>query len=198
MINLTSYSAVRTALFVRIQVDEYRTTPAGAFSQQVLTFSDHNELYSINGETYQNLGNLMGITATNSELRTSSNSVTISLSGIPNSAIAEIINSKIKSAPVRIFRGYFNPQTNVQIGDMQGRFSGFVNNYSLQEDYDVDSRSASNTIILECASTIDILSRKTAGRRTNPESMKKFYPTDIAFDRVPTLENTTFDFGSPN
>jgi len=197
MIDLSSYSAVRTALFVRIEIDEYRTTPTGTFSEQVLRFSDHNAVYSIAGETYQNLGNLMGITATNSELRASSSSVTISLSGIPNSAIAEIVNSKIKSSPVRIYRGYFNPANDVQIGDMQGRFSGFVNNYSLQEDYDVDSRSASNTIILECASTIDILSRKTSGRRTNPESMKRFYPTDLAFDRVPTLENTTFDFGNP-
>lgn len=197
MIDLSSYNAIRTALFVRVQVDEYRTTPNGAFSQEVLTFSDHTVIYSINGEVYENLGNLMGITTTNSELRTSSSSVTISLSGIPNSAIAEIVNSKIKSAPVRIYRGYFDPGSGALIGDIQGRFSGFVNNYSLEEEFDVDSRTASNTITLECASTIDILSRKTSGRRTNPESMKRFYPTDISFDRVPTLENTTFDFGNP-
>jgi len=198
MIDLSSYNSVRTALFVRLQIDQYRTSPTASYTAEVLTFSDHNVDYSIAGELYQNLGNLMNVTATSSELRTSSNSVTIALSGIPNSAISEIVNSKIKSAPVDIFRGYFDATTGGAIAGVQGRFRGFVNNYSLQEDYDVDSRTASNTIILECASTIDILSRKTSGRRTNPESMKRFYPTDVSFDRVPTLENTTFDFGNPD
>lgn len=197
MINLSSYTAVRTGIFVRIDVDEYRTTPGGSYSEQVLAFSDHNANFTIDGQVYTAIGNLMGITATNNELRTSSNTVTISLSGIPNSAIAEIVNSKIKSAPVRIYRAYFNANTGSQIGDTQGRFRGFVNNYSLQEDYNVDTRDASNTIILQCSSTIDVLSRKYSGRKTNPESQKKYFPNDLSMDRVPALENTTFDFGNP-
>ena len=197
MINLSTYSAVRTALFVKIKIDEYRTTASGAFAPTVLAFSDHNDNFTIDGQVYVNVGRLMNVTASNSELRASSNSVTISLSGIPNSAIAEIVNSKIKSAPVDIYRAFFNPSTGAQIGDTQGRFRGFVNNYSLNEDYDVNARTASNTIILECASSIDILSRKYSGRRTNPESQKKYFPLDLSMDRVPVLENTTFDFGAP-
>jgi hypothetical protein len=197
MIDLSTYSAVRTALFVRIQIDEYRTTSSGSYSPVTLAMSDHNANFTIDGQVYVNVGRLMNVTATNSELRSSSNSVTISLSGIPNSAIAEIVNSKIKSAPVDIYRAFFNPSTAAQIGDTQGRFRGFVNNYSLQEDYDVNTRTASNTIILECASSIDILSRKHTGRRTNPESQKKYFANDLSMDRVPVLENTTFDFGAP-
>lgn len=197
MIDLTSYSAVRTALFVRIDVDEYRTTPTGSYTQEILAFSDHNANFTVDGQVFTALGNLMGVTATSNELRTSSNTVSISLSGVPNSSIAEIVNSKIKSAPVRIYRAYFNANTGVQIGDTQGRFRGFVNNYSLQEDYNVDSRIASNTVILQCASTIDILSRKYSGRKTNPESQKRYFPNDLSMDRVPVLENTTFDFGNP-
>jgi hypothetical protein len=48
-----------------------------------------------------------------------------------------------------------------------------------------------------CASVVDVLGKKTGGRKTNPESEKKFFPTDLAMDRVPTLENATFDFGAP-
>jgi hypothetical protein len=197
MIDLSTYSAVRTALFVKIKIDEYRTTSSGSFTPTVLAFSDHNDNFTIDGQQYVNVGRLMNVTATNSELRSSSNSVTISLSGIPNSAIAEIVNSKIKSAPVDIYRAFFNPSTAAQIGTTQGRFRGFVNNYSLQEDYDVNTRVSSNTIILECASSIDILSRKVTGRKTNPESQKKYFANDLSMDRVPTLENTTFDFGAP-
>lgn len=198
MIDLKNFPAVRTALFVRIDVDEYRTTPTGPFISEVLAFSDHNTAYTIDGQLYVNLGNLLNITASQNELRTSSNTVSISLSGIPNTAIAEIVNSKIKSAPVSIYRGYFNPQNGNLIGSIQGRFRGFVNNYSLQEDYDVDARIASNTIILQCSSSIDVLSRKYSGRRTNPESQRRYFPTDASMDRVPALEKTTFDFGNPD
>jgi hypothetical protein len=198
MINLSTYPAVRTALFVRIDVDEYRTAPDEPFGPVVLAMTDHNQNYNIDSQLYVPLGNLLNITATNNELRASSAQVTVSISGIPNNSIAEIVNSKIKSAPVRIYRGYFNPQTNQIIGDILGLFRGFVNNYSLQEDYDVDARTASNTVVLQCASTIDILSRKYSGRKTNPESQKKYFPTDLSMDRVPALERTTFDFGNPD
>jgi len=144
------------------------------------------------------VGALTGVSSTRSELRTSSNSVTVSLSGIPNSSIIEIINSKIKSSRVDIYRAYFDAQTNAQIGDVQGRFKGFVNNYSLEEDFDINARTSTNTILLECASNIDVLGNKRTGRKTNPESQKKHFPNDLSMDRVPNLENTTFDFGNPD
>jgi len=196
MIDLTTYTAVRSSLFVRIQVDEYRTSPSAGYTQEVLTFTDHNTNYTINGEIYQNLGNLMNVTASRSQIRASANTVSISLSGIPNSAIAEIVNSKLKSSPVKILRGYFDSNGNL-IGELQGRFRGFVNNYSLEEEYNIDSRTATNQILIECASSIDVLQNKYAGRKTNPESQKRFFTSDKGFDRVPNLENTTFNFGAP-
>lgn len=197
MIDLSSYNSVRTALFVRIQIDEYRTTAGGTYTSQVLAFSDHNNSYTINSEEYTALGNLLSVSTSSNELRPSGNSVTISLSGVPNSSIAEIVNSKIKSSPVIIYRGFFDAATGTLIGDVQGRFRGFVNNYSLNEDYSLDDRASTNTLSLECALTISLLERKYAGRQTNPESMKAYYDTDVSFDRVPTLENTTFNFGAP-
>jgi hypothetical protein len=196
MIDLSSYTSLHSSLFVRIQVDEYRTTAGGAYTEEVLTFTDHYENYTINSEVYQNVGNLMSVTASRSQIKASGSGVSIALSGIPNSAIAEIVNSKLKSCPVRIYRGYFD-SNNQLIGSLQGRFRGFVNNYSLEEEYDIDARTATNTILIECASSIDVLNNKYAGRRTNPESEKKYFVNDIGFDRVPNLENTTFNFGAP-
>ena len=197
MINLDSYVSVRTALFVRIAVDEYRTTSGGGYTSQILRFSDHNANFTINGESYVPLGNLLAVSSSSSELRPSSNTVTLTLSGIPNTSIAEIIYSKIKGSPVNIYRGYFNSSTGATIGTTVGRFVGSVNNVSIEEEFDVLERTASNSIQIECASNIDILSRKIAGRKTGPESMKKFYPIDASFDRVPTLADTTFNFGAP-
>lgn len=195
MINLTPYNAVRSALFVRIQIDEYRTSAGASFTSEILNFSDHNVDYVINGETYENIGNLLSITSSSSEIRATPDSVNITIAGIPiNPNIYEIVHSKIKSAPVDIYRGYFN-QNGTLIGTIQGRFSGFVNNYSLNEDIDFVNKDGTISVQLECASNTSMLSTKVAGRKTNPISMKKFYSNDTSFDNVPTLENTTFMFG---
>lgn len=198
-IDLTSYKSLHSSLFVRIEIEEYRTSPSGTYTNQVLRFSDHPTPFTINSESYTGLGKLMAVTNSSSELRVSGGEVTITITGIPNSAIAEIVNSKIKGSPVRIYRALFNAETGAFLsisGNPLGRFRGFVNNYSLNEEYDSNSRTSTNTIVLTCASSVDVLQNKIAGRQTNPQSQKKFFSSDISMDRVPNLENATFDFGA--
>lgn len=197
MVNLDSYQSIKTSLFVRVDVEEYRTNSSDPYAPQILTFSDHDATVTINSQSYVPLGKLLGVSSSRSELRPSGNDVTITLSGIPTDSIAEIIHSKIKGSPVKIYRGYFDASTGTQIGSFVGRFLGNVNNYSLQEEFDVYERTASNTILIECNSTIETLSNKVAGRRTNENSMKSFYSTDTSMDRVSSLQDNNFDFGAP-
>lgn len=195
-------SVIHTALFVRIDVAEYATIP-GLYSPQVLTFSDHHTPFVIDGYTYTPAGSLMNITSTVNELRISSNTVTITLSGIPDSSIKEIVNSKIKNSPVTIYRGFFNMNgtlvTSTEVGFQNpiGRFRGFVNNYGLTEEYDNNARTATNTISLQCTSVVDIFTRKFTGRKTNKESFQRTSPGDLSMDRVSVLQDTVFDFGAP-
>lgn len=196
MANLNTYTSVKTSLFVRIQVDEYRTNPNASYTSEVLLFSDHDSAYTINSETYEPLGRLTNVSASVSELRTSNDTVTISLSGVPNDALPEILHSKIKGSPVKIYRGWFDASTGNIIGNIEGRFIGSVNNYSLQEEYDVTARTASNIIILECSSSVTTLQNKVAGRKTNPQSNRSYYPNDAGFDRVPSLVGAKLNFGA--
>jgi hypothetical protein len=200
MIDLTSYASIQSNLFVRLQIDEYRTTPTGPFTTTVLRISDRRGNTTINGEVYQGLGSLISISESSSEIRATSSELVITISGIPNTSISEIVNSKIKGSNVTIQRGLFNAvnETFLNIeGNPVGRFVGFVNNYSLTEEYDIDTRTSSNTIVLTCSSSVGVLDNKISGRRTNPSSQKSFYPTDISMDRVPTLVGATFNFGAP-
>lgn len=196
MPDLSSYTSVRVGLFVRLQIDQYRTTSGGGYSAQVLRFSDYDTPLTINGETYTPLGEFLSITSSTSELRPSENPVTIGISGIPTNNINEIVHSKIKGAPINIYRGYFT-NAGVQIGDFGGRFIGSVNNYSIQEEFDVENRTSSHMLMLECASSVGLLSQKISGRKTNPQSQNTFYPNDTSMDRVPTLKGTKFNFGAP-
>lgn len=198
-INLTSYGAIESGLFVKITCDYYRTTPDGSFTTEVLKFSDINRSITINGDTYVGLGRLLGITSSSSELRVSRNELTLTISGIPNSSIAEILNSRLKGSSVVVYRGVFNPANGQLLsisGNPAGRFTGIITNYSLTEEYDNQSRTASNTISIICASVLDILSNTSKGRRTNPDDEKKFFPNDVSMDRVSSLVGQYYNFGA--
>jgi hypothetical protein len=193
-VNLTSYRDLRAATFVRIEVDEYRTSSSASYTSQILRFSDHDTNFTIGGETYTPVGKLLSITNTTSEMRATGNAITITLSGIPNSAINEIVHSKLKGSTVNIYRAYFT-QAGSQIGTTQNRWIGAIGNYALDEDYDVLNTIASNSIQLDCICTVELLQDKRAGRKTNPVSMQSFFANDTSFDRVPGLVDAQFDFG---
>lgn len=189
VLNLNSYYSIQSNLFVKVTL-----------SGSTLLFSDKLESTVIAGDTYVGLGKLLAISGSNSELRSSSQELTISISGVPDSSITDIINSEIKGSPVIIRRGLFNAATGAFLSAVTGnpiiRFTGYVNNLSFEEDYDIDTKTSSNTMVLTCASNVDILNNKVQGRKTNSESQRKYFPTDLSMERVSALESSYFDFGA--
>lgn len=189
ILNLTSYGSIQSNLFVRIST-----------TGDTLLFSDKLESTVFNGDTYVGLGKLLNITGSNSELRTSGQELSVTISGIPDSMISDIVNSNIKGSSIQILRGLFNASSGAFLNAVPGnpilRFKGYVNNLALEEEYDNASRTSSNTIILSCASNVDILENKISGRKTNSESQKKFFPNDVSMDRVTAIESSYFDFGA--
>jgi hypothetical protein len=189
VLSLTGYGSIESNLFIKITL-----------ASSTLLFSDRLVSTTIAGDTYVGLGKLLSISGSSSELRSTSGEITIGISGVPDSMISDIVAANIKGNPVRVIRGLFNATNGTFLSAITGnpinRFMGYVNNISLEEEYDVDSRDSSNTLLLTCASNVDILDNKIAGRKTNPASQKKFYSTDISMDRVPSLESSYFDFGA--
>jgi hypothetical protein len=189
ILSLTSYGAIQSNLFVKITLES-----------SSLLFSDKLESTVIGGDTYVGLGKLLSLSASNSELRSSGQELVIGISGVPNSAISDIVNSNIKGSSVQVLRGLFNPTTGAFLSAITGnpilRFKGYVNNLALEEEFDSLSRTSSNTVILSCASNVDVLENKISGRKTNGESQRKFFPNDVSMDKVTALESSYFDFGA--
>lgn len=203
-VDLSSYDTIGSALLVRISVGVYRSGFNAEPMSTVLKFTDSNTSISVNttggAETYVGTGQLMSVTTSRSELKASGSDITISLSGIPNSSIDEIVNSTIKGSRVEVYRVLTNTGTGQPLnitGNPVGRFFGIITNYALEEDYDADSRTSTNTISLICSSWIGVLDKKIAGRKTNPYDQKLFYPGDTSMDRVPSLVGANYQFGSP-
>jgi hypothetical protein len=188
--DLSSYRSIQSNLFVRINL---------SYTSNILRFSDTRDTVAINGESYTGLGQLMSITSSSSELKSTTRQITITISGIPNSSISEIMNSRLKGSKINIWRAIFDPATRQALdiaGNPAGRFTGIVTNYALNEDFDAAARTATNTISIMCSGIVDVLANTTKGRRTNPQDQKLYYPNDTAMDRVPDLVGAYFDFGA--
>ena len=190
VLDLNSTYAIQTHLFVKITLSD----------STVLLFSDRITATTISGSTYTGLGKLLAVSGSNSEIRSSGQDLTISISGVPNSSITDILAANIKGSPVVILRGLYNATNNTFLSSLAGnpiiRFSGYINNIGYEEDYDIENRISSNTVVFTCASNVDVLENKIASRKTNSESHKKFFATDVSMDRVSALENSFFDFGA--
>lgn len=188
-LDLSSYSAIETAMFCRIDVPGY----------EVLRFSNYNIPVTIDGESYTNLGTLMGITETSSDIRSTGGTVSITISGIPNTSIAEVMAQQFKGSRIEVYRVFFDATTKVQLdipGNPAGRFQGMITNWSLEEDWEPGTTTTSNRIMFVCSSTVDILNNKISGRKTNGNDQKRFFPDDLSMDRVAKLAKSNFNFGA--
>jgi hypothetical protein len=189
--NLSNQSAIQTNFFVRMDIPDYA----------VLRFSDFSRPYTINGESYAALGQLMGISNGVSEMRASGQEVNITITGIPGSNISDVLTYRYKGSEVIVYRGVFNPTTGQILTGVgtnpSQRFKGIITNFGITEQFERETRSATNTIVFTCASDVLLLENKVSGRRTNPTDQKTFYPNDLAMDRVPNLVKSQFQFGAP-
>jgi hypothetical protein len=188
MIDFRSRTSVETALFIKWEVPDFPTA----------YISDYNTDFTFGGNTYTSIGQLLSISSFNSELSASPNQLSISLSGIPTGSIATILNQEIKGSELTIYRGFFNPATHALL-TVSGsdnpviKFKGIVTNYELSDDVDVSSLTATTTILLTCSSSVEVLSKKTSGRRTNILD----FPNEDSMSRVTALANSNFNFGQP-
>jgi hypothetical protein len=196
MIDLSSFSALRTALFVKIDVPDY--TPGA------LLFSNFDRPYTFGGDTYDALGTLMSCTTNSNELRPSPGDITIGISGIPNSRLQEIVNTRIKGSEVTVSRAFFNPVTGAEISipgnsgsNILTRFRGRVMSIGITEDWDPAGSSSTIVAQFQCASVVALFNNKIAGRKTNPVDQQVFFPTDTSMSDVPSLSNSNFNWGAP-
>jgi hypothetical protein len=189
VLDLSSYTSIQTNLFVRLDIPGY----------SVLKFSDFSIPYTINSESYTALGQLLSISDSSSELRATPQEVTISIAGIPNANVTDIINNPVKGSSIKIYRAFFNPSTGQLLslaGNPAQKFQGIVSNYDISDELDMGSLTGTVTVTLTCTNVVELLNNKVAGRRTNTVDQKTYYPTDISMDRVYALVNSNFNFGA--
>jgi len=156
-----------------------------------------------NGNTYTQLGNFMGMSEMQDDLRITNNQIAIQLSGLPPddgspNYMGIVLNSSIKGGKIQIYRAFFDPSSGFyDATQVYLRFSGYISNYSLSENWDQDNKLTTNTIGIQCSSIHAIMEKKYTGRRTNDADQQFWYPGDVGMYRVKSLADSQFDFGKP-
>ena len=162
-----------------------------------------------NGDTYLALGHFLGINDIQNDIKITNAQIALSLSGIPkdpselglgaySSFVDFILSEKIKGSSVKIYRAFFDPDNRELYNDQVSlRFSGYISNFTVTDNPDVNTRTDSYTVVVNCSSIHAVLERRVAGRRTNSTDQKFFYPSDTGMDEVVTISITSFDFGKP-
>jgi hypothetical protein len=151
------------------------------------------------GNSYSQLGNFLGISEIQDDLKVTNNQINLTLSGIPPddgspNYMNIALNSNLKGSKVKIFRAFFN-NGNYDPTQVYLRFDGYVSNYSLSEDWDQDNKISSNSISIQCSNIHAIMEKKYSGRRTNEVDQQFWYPGDTGMGWVKRLADTQFDFG---
>jgi hypothetical protein len=188
MIDLRTYTAIECPVLLKWEVPNFDTAYV----------SDYNVPITYAGNSYTNIGTLLSISNTTSELTSTPGEITIALSGIPVNNISTLLSQTIKGSTISIYRAFYNPADHSVINvagssNVVQKFKGIVTNYSITDTVDVSSELAVSTITLNCNSIVEVLSKTTNGRRTNPAD----FVGENSMDRVQALANSNFNFGAP-
>lgn len=193
-ISLSGYENIESALIVKIQ------TGASSIYFPTTYLSDYYKPIEYDGDTYLPMGSLVSISDTINEINTSGYNLTVTLNPNVDDLVIDylpgFLNYKIAGAEIQIRRMIFDPATGNALniaGNPAGRFFGYINNFSIDEEYDIVGKRSSPIINLECSSYISVLQKGKSGRRTNHDDF--VINLDYCMYRVSTLVNQPINFG---
>jgi len=182
---------INHAEFVRLTVGTAGT---------VYTFCNAAAPITVGGITFSNLGALLNVGDVQRDMRSTSDDMTIALTGIDPANIALILSNDIKGSLVEVWRGFFTSNNQIittPTTQFFKRYQGIINSVSITEDFNSELRTRIATCSIACSSMRRVLENRLGGVKTNQSSWQFLYSGDTSMNRVATIANTYFDFGKP-
>jgi hypothetical protein len=149
--------------------------------------------------TFDGLGSLIGIGEVQRDIKSTANQTSITLVGIDTALLGWVLGQEIKGSQITMWKGFFNVDgtliTGGGTGGLYQYFYGYVNLFSISEQWMEDARMFVGTIAVSASSIQIILQNRTGGRFTNDASWKFYNPTDTSMDRVGFVSTIYYPFG---
>jgi hypothetical protein len=166
----------------------------------VYTFCNAAAPITVGGNTFANLGALLNVGDVQRDMRSTSDDMTIALTGINPANIGVILSNDIKGSLVEVWRGFFDSNNQIittPTTQFFKRYQGIINSVAITEDFNSEARTRIATCSIACSSMRRILENRLGGVKTNQSSWQFLYSGDTSMNRVATIANTYFDFGKP-
>jgi len=214
-VELKDQTAVETGLFV---LWVYDAPKFGRGVKGNAAFSNTTKNLQIGGFNYAPLDRVVDISSSSSSIRSGSDRVTITLTGLntptpaPNNVVsagADILRVldkgevRVPNSKIIIHRAFFDPATGELLALPENpirRFTGFVNNFNLVESRNPLTNESVISYQLNCVSYTDFLSRRVSGRVTAERNEldatgSLIQPVDRIFSKTQRLKGFTLNWG---
>jgi hypothetical protein len=182
---------IRYADFVRV------TTPSATY--RFATTPAPITVPAVDAQPFSALGILMKVGDTQRDIKSTANETTFTLVGIDTAMLGWVLGNQIKGSQIEAWKGFFNTDgaliTTGGTGGLYQFFNGYINSFSIQEEWMEELRQFVGVISVAASSIQLILKNRTAGRYTNDNNWQFFAPNDTSMNRVPFITNINYNFG---
>ena len=149
--------------------------------------------------TFDGLGALVGVGEIQRDIKSTANQTTLTLVGIDTALLGWVLSQDIKGSQITMWKGFFDTDGNLITGGGTGGlyqyFYGFVNNFSIGEQWMEEARMYVGTIAVSASSIQIILQNRVAGRFTNDQSWQFYNAGDTSMNRVGYVSTIYYPFG---
>ena len=185
---------IRMADFVRV------TTPSAVY--RFATTPSALTIPAVDALPFDALGSLVKINDVARDIKSTANETTITLVGLDTALLGWVLSQQVKGSLIEMWHGFFDTNgaliTSGGTGGLYKFFTGYINSFSISEQWVEDVREYVGTITVAASSIQIILQNRTAGRYTNNNAWTFFSPGDTSMERVPFIETINYAFGKEN
>jgi hypothetical protein len=160
---------------------------------------------AVDSEPFNAVGQLMRVGDAQRDIKSTANETTFTLIGIDTAMLGWVLGQDIKGSQIEAWHGFFNSNgeliTTGGTGGLYQFFNGYVNSFSINEQWMEELRQFVGVITVSASSIQLILKNRIAGRYTNDNSWQFFNNGDTSMNRVAFVSTINYYFGkgaSPN
>ena len=182
---------IRMADFVRV------TTPSATY--RFATTPNVLTIPAVDAQPFDALGALVKIGDVARDIKSTANETNITLVGLDTALLGWVLGQEIKGSLIEMWHGFFDANNELitagGTGGLYKFFTGYINSFSISENWMEEVRMYVGTISVSASSTQIILQNRTAGRFTNDNAWQYWNPGDTSMNRVAFIQGVNYFFG---
>jgi hypothetical protein len=173
------------------------TTPTNTY--RFATTPSALTIPAVDTEPFNAVGTLIRCGDAQRDIKSTANETSFTLVGIDTAMLGWVLSQNVKGCQIEAWHGFFNTQgeliTTGGVGGLYQFFNGFINSFTISEQWMEEARSFVGVITVSASSIQVILQNRTAGRYTNNNAWQFFNNSDTSMDRVAFITNINYLFG---